>query len=279
MSKPAPNTRRHQHEIEINAPPDVVWKAITEADEITRWFAEEARVSPGEGGSCWVSWGEGQEGTSRIEVWEPGKRFRLINLPAEGDPGPADGTTSVQQAPIVVDYTLESRGDRTVLRLVHSNIPNSPEWDGFYDGTNYGWDMFFRGLRHYIEKHWGKQRSNIMVMQPIQVTRQEGWEKLTGAEGLAASGSLANLNEGQRYSVTTAWGEHLEGEVLISKPGRIIVMTIEPLDNALLSASVEEMNGQTFFYLTLSGFGWEKEKVEASRNQWTTSLKGLYSMD
>lgn len=117
-----------------------------------------------------------------------------------------------------------------------------------------------------------------MVMQPIQATREEGWEMLTGAEGLAADGSLANLREGQRYSVTTAWGDHLEGEVLISKPGRIIVITIEPLDNALLSASVEEVNGQTSFYLTLSGFGWETEKVESLRGQWTTSLKQLYSI-
>jgi hypothetical protein len=176
------------------------------AHEITRWFAEEARVSPGEDGSYWVSWGEGQEGTSRIDVWKPGKRLRVVNLPSELGVGPTEAATpSVQQAPVVEEYTLESRGDRTVLRLVHSGIPTSPEWDGFYDGTNHGCDMFFRGLRHYIERHWGKQRRNIMVMKPIQMTREEGWEKLTGPEGLAASGSLANLKEGQRLLSSRRW--------------------------------------------------------------------------
>ena len=62
-------TRSHETLIEINAPPDVVWKAIAEAEGITRWFVPFARVEPGVGGTIWLSWGEGIEGTETIEVW------------------------------------------------------------------------------------------------------------------------------------------------------------------------------------------------------------------
>src|SRR5262249_48486691 len=158
MTEEKTDTRSHVHEIEIDAPIEDVWKAISEADEVTKWFSEEARISPGEGGSYWVSWREGVEGNEqRIDVWYPRRRLRVSNIPPPKDPNAAPLTT-----PIVMEYTLESRGNRTILRLVHSGIPTAKDWDGFYEGTDYGWDMFFRGLRHYLEKHRGKQRRHFM---------------------------------------------------------------------------------------------------------------------
>ena len=35
-------TRQQTHEIVIDAPIEAVWKAITDAEELTRWFVEEA---------------------------------------------------------------------------------------------------------------------------------------------------------------------------------------------------------------------------------------------
>ena len=37
-------TRTQQHEIVIDAPLEAVWKAITDAEELTRWFVQEASV-------------------------------------------------------------------------------------------------------------------------------------------------------------------------------------------------------------------------------------------
>lgn len=75
--------RSHETVVEIAAPAEAVWKAISEADEIMRWFAPQAKVEPGPdgsmvGGTMWLSWGAGVEGTSRIEIWEPGKRLRMV---------------------------------------------------------------------------------------------------------------------------------------------------------------------------------------------------------
>ena len=50
----------------VHASLDAVWRALTEADELRRWFPVDARVSPGVGGSIWLSWGDGAEGEAPI---------------------------------------------------------------------------------------------------------------------------------------------------------------------------------------------------------------------
>src|SRR5712691_11384894 len=42
--------RKIKREIELNAPVKEVWKAVTEPEELKRWFPLEARVVPGKGG-------------------------------------------------------------------------------------------------------------------------------------------------------------------------------------------------------------------------------------
>ena len=41
--------------IDIDATPEEVWRALTDAGELMRWFPLQARVTPGKGGS--VFWG------------------------------------------------------------------------------------------------------------------------------------------------------------------------------------------------------------------------------
>lgn len=277
MSKEAPETRSIVQEIEIDAPIEAVWKAITEAKEITRWLSEEARVTPGVGGNYWVSWGEGQAGDSSIEVWEPGRRLRLRNLPAKKaeDPCTQYDEQAAQSTTMIQEFTIESRGGKTVLRLVDSGIPDSKEWEGFYDGKTRGWDMFFRGLRHYLEKHPGEPRKNIVDFRSIKDDMNTAWKKLTGTAGLAASGSFVDLAEGMRYSVTTSLGDALTGEVLINLPPKTLSLTVENLNDALLSATFEQMGGINYFYLTLAMFGMEPEAHQQLQKRWTSWLHEL----
>lgn len=276
MAEEPVKTRSQEHEIEIDAPIEAVWKALTDAEELTRWFVEEARVTPGLGGRIWGSWGPGQSGEKQIDDWQPGKRLLLSLLPSEVT-GECSGSESPRlHAPIVEEYTLETRGGRTVLRLVHSGIPDTPEWEGYYDGTNLGWKMFFIGMRHYLQNHAGKPRKNIMIMRPVVgLTRDEAWQKLIGKEGFAALGSLANATAGSRASVTTSFGQLLDGEVLMFMPPKTIVMTVDSLDSSLLSATLEQMGGMTLFYMTLATFGFDPVRFEALQEQWTTWIDKL----
>jgi uncharacterized protein YndB with AHSA1/START domain len=283
MTEQLPKTRSQEHVVEIDAPADLVWRAITDPDEIVRWFCEKARVTPGVGGSFWVSWGEGQEGESTIEAWEPNKRVRLRHLPSDTTPCSTDSETTPAVSPIV-EYILESLGNRTVLRIVQSGILASEDWDAYYDSTDRGWQLFMIGLRHYIEKHGGTPRNNIMLMYPIAGSLTEAWQKLIGPSGLGlgqtASGpdSLAAANRMRdlpRYQSSSSSGEPLTGEVVLWMPPKTLVVTVEQLNNALLSASFEEMGGQTFFYATLATFGLPAQEFESVKQQWTDRFGAL----
>ena len=155
-------------------------------------------------------------------------------------------------------------------------MPDSPEWDGMYDGKSRGWEMFFHGLRHYLEKHSGKPRSTIVDMRPIQCGLFKAWERLTGVEGLAASGSFAGASEGLRYSVTASTGDLLEGEVLINLPPKTLCITIEGLNDALLSGTFEEMGGTTYLYFTLATYGLGYQADAELRERWTGLLPRLF---
>ncbi len=145
MAEKKPATRSHEHEIEIGVPARVVWRALTEPKTLTRWYVEKADVEPRQGGRYRLSWGAEGDGEARIDVWEPNRRLRLVHLPFEGAPPMPDGCA------IVEDFTLEEEDGTTLLRLVNSGIPETPEWDGFFTGTDSGWDGYFEFLRDMLE--------------------------------------------------------------------------------------------------------------------------------
>ena len=87
--------RQQTHEIVIDAPIEAVWKAISDGEELTRWFVDEATVTPGVGGTISISWGGEEMSSGTIEAWEPNKKLRKKLAPidmgaAEVRPGGAD---------------------------------------------------------------------------------------------------------------------------------------------------------------------------------------------
>jgi uncharacterized protein YndB with AHSA1/START domain len=238
-------TRSHEHEIEIHAPVEDVWRALVDPEELARWFAPEAQVEPGPGGRVRLAWGEEMAGESRIVCWEPGRRLQLVSDPSDGQLPPPD-------EPVVEDYLLETRGGTTVLRLVHSGIPESSAWDGFYESTRRGWPLVLRSLRHYLERHPGKPRRDRFVMVPLALPREEAWDALTGPDGLGA-GELPPA--GERYAVTSPDGDRLEGQVLLHVPGRTLQLTVETLGDGLVALALDESASGTFAWVSVATFG------------------------
>ncbi len=284
MTKHGPKpTRAQEHRIEIKAPAAQVWKAISDGEELTRWFVEEAKITPNangayEGGRYWISWGAGMEGESRIEVWKPGELLRLTHAkPSEEmvECGLFPKAFLELEEPLVEEYRLESSGGATVLRLVHSGIPTSEDWDEYYDGTHRGWKTFLFGLRHYVEKHFGKPRRNVFVMLPVNASYEQIWDRLTGTDGLAREGTLAGLQAGERYRLTTALGERFEGTILMHVPPKSLVMTVDTIDDALLSVSIDDMAEKKLFYMTLATFGTTEADVDAIRARWLPWMQRL----
>jgi uncharacterized protein YndB with AHSA1/START domain len=151
-------------EVFIDAPVETVWRAISEADELVRWFPVEARVTPGVGGSVWISWGEGAAGEAPITAWEPERRLQWTETR-----GPVK---------IAVDFYLEGRDGGTVVRLVQSGFGDGPEWDGEYHMVDAGWTYFTFHLKWYLEHHRGVARDLIGFRTASALTAADAYARL-----------------------------------------------------------------------------------------------------
>jgi uncharacterized protein YndB with AHSA1/START domain len=254
--------------VEIAAPVDSVWKAITDARELERWFPLQARVTPGEGGEVFMSWGPPWEGGSRIEIWEEGRRLRTRGFLEHGDRS-------------MVEYTLEARGGKTVLRLVHSGFAHGSDWDDeLFGGTERGWRYELRSLRHYLERHAGVDRRALWPRAKVSGGAAEVWRRLLGRDGFVREGSIEGLKEGARYRVTTATGDALGGTVLVNDPPWEFAGTAEGLNDGLVClraydvAGPEPKDGHAAS-VWLSTWGAPQAEVEALGARWKKLLDEL----
>jgi uncharacterized protein YndB with AHSA1/START domain len=167
--------RKLDFTIPIQTTPEELWKALTEAKGIEGWFAPEVRVVPGEGGSIWMSWGEGMAGEAKIEVWDPERHLRTSFGPQS------------------VDYFIETKGTETVLRLVQSGFGADASFDGEYESSNRGWTIFLSMLKHGLERHPGVAGENVTLSRKTDVTPAEAWKRIAETGELKKGTPLIEL--------------------------------------------------------------------------------------
>jgi uncharacterized protein YndB with AHSA1/START domain len=113
-----------EREIVIEASPEVVWGVITEPEQISRWFSDEADL-------------EGRVGADGTLTWKPGGRGRQkeldLNVPirvVEAEPfrrfsfrwNHAIGVEPDERNSALVELSLIEEADGTRLRVLESNI-------------------------------------------------------------------------------------------------------------------------------------------------------------
>jgi len=260
--KPA---RRVEIAVEIDAPLEAVWKALTESEELTRWFPFEARVTPGAGGSVWMSWGEPWIGEAKIDLWQPNRHLRTLEPPPKPD-----------SIPVAVDYYLESRGGKTLLRLVHS-FGTGADWEEeYYDSTSRGWRFMLANLRHYLERHPGTPRQVAWPRLRLALAGEATWQRLMSARGLLRQGSLDNARTGSHYAIEAATGDRFEGEVCFFDPPRSFCATVENLNDALLWLHIEKLGQEYEIWFWLSAYDLPPAEVRAFRDRWVDALQQLF---
>jgi len=252
--KAADSTRAIRQEATVAAPLDAVWQALTEAEELKRWFPLDAKVTPGPSGSVSVSWG-GDEWTVRIDVWRPNKHLRLVSeMPgAEGEGGT-----------MAIDYHLATEAGETVVRLVHSGFGASSDWDDMYDGTAAGWAYFLVNLRFYLERHRGTPRDMVWTRITVPGDPTVTWDRVFGPQAF----SLAPAGPGPVIGdqVSLAWGdERYEATVATLYPGRAMSFRIRALNDALLFLELEGGGTDRTLGVWLSTYGMPAARVARLR--------------
>jgi uncharacterized protein YndB with AHSA1/START domain len=273
--KPAPTkplpakqqaTRTIRKEIEIDAPVEAVWKALTNGEELARWFPLEARVKPGVGGTIFLSWGPDCEGEGPISAWEEGRRYAWTEG-AVGDP----------TAP-VVEWTIEARGGKTLVRIVNSGFTTGSDAENEkFDSMDYGWLFMLVNLRHYLERHAGAPRLVAWPRKKIAIPREQAYDRITGPQGMFTEGDPAHLGSGADYSARTAWGESYSGFVKFVVPSRGFCLSVKELNDALLWVTIEGAPGNLEAQVWLSAYAIPQARVDEFSKHGAELLNRLFA--
>ncbi|HEY0156907.1 MAG TPA: SRPBCC domain-containing protein [Thermoanaerobaculia bacterium] len=224
-------------ELTINASPEEVWRAISEGEEIKRWFTLDARVTPGEGGAVWMSFGEGMDWEVPIRIWEPNRHLGTV------DPAPST---------LAVDYYIEARGGETVLRIVHSGFA-ADAWDDELDTLNSGWRAFLAGLKNYLERHQGEPRSVAYFRHPaVEIERAEAFPRLLAALAVPLVGA------GERFE-----GDLFRGTAEVVAPPINLSGRLESHGGGFLMLEVEPGKGRCRPSVWVSLYGEMRPEAES----------------
>ena len=251
--------------IEIDAPRDAVWEAISTAEGISRWFTFETRVTPGVGGELWGRWSEPDAGTMRFDTWEPGRRLRVVEDSMNPD------------LPQFVDYLIESgAGGATTLRLVHSGIGADAKWDEMYDSVNRGWDVFMLTLKHSLERHPGRDRIIGYASCAPSMSREQAWQRLIGPEGLAIERESEGDDDFGTFSIGAGPAKRFSGHSWIWNPPKDLAGVIDDLEDAALWIGIEQFGPRPNISMTLSAYAAPEPAVRDAERQWQAMLDRLF---
>ena len=136
-------------EIDIDAPPDVVWAIVTEERHLAGWFSDEAKIDLRPGGAMVLTWHGHGTYLARVERVEPPHTFAFRWVLREG-------AEPVRGSSTLVVMTLTPNGAGTRLRVVESGFSDLswPEHDrARYASQNAeGWFVELDELRAYVTR-------------------------------------------------------------------------------------------------------------------------------
>jgi uncharacterized protein YndB with AHSA1/START domain len=121
-------------EVRIGAPPDEVFRFFIDPDKMIVWKAVEAELDPRPGGVFRINvTGRDVARGEYVEIDPPRRVVFTFGWESSNSPEPPGST--------VVKITLLPDGDGTLVRLVHSGVP-----DEIRAGSAGGWDHYLARL-------------------------------------------------------------------------------------------------------------------------------------
>jgi uncharacterized protein YndB with AHSA1/START domain len=145
-----------EREILIAASPEVVWGVITEPQQISRWFSDEAEVEGRVGADGTLTWKPGGRGGAkdselvvpiRVVEAEPFRRFSFRwNHP--------QGARPDEENSALVEFSLTEEAGGTRLRVLESGIGavthDEAEKARYRENHEQGWGRHFGELLDHV---------------------------------------------------------------------------------------------------------------------------------
>jgi uncharacterized protein YndB with AHSA1/START domain len=147
---------------EIAATPETVFRALTDADELSRWWTTSAQSDARKGGAFDYRW-EFNEGAGREDHRQSGTYTAVVPDERIAYPWKA------AEADTKVDFTLTPDGEGTTLRLVHTGFGDGGGSAESVEMHEQGWGFFLENLKSYLER--GEDRRSEMGLKTPAAAR------------------------------------------------------------------------------------------------------------
>jgi len=135
-----------EKEILIEAPIHVVWRIVTEPDQIKQWFCPDAELDSRTGGAGRMAFEHGYTYFLDVVAVEPPSRFayRWVRDPA---------VKARLENSTLVEFTLHAEAGNTRLRVIESGF-DKVDWTDeakvkYIEENSSGWLFFLGRLRDY----------------------------------------------------------------------------------------------------------------------------------
>ena len=143
------HARGYAHFSNIGRPPEFVWRALTTREWLERWYAPEVSIDARSGGRLLVKLRDGRRRDAVIDVFDAPRRLRLIYEPDEEFT--AAGGRQAGFGPVTEDLLIDSKPDRTVVRVLGSGVPEDPAFDTYHTRLRSSWTYWLDTLRRLLE--------------------------------------------------------------------------------------------------------------------------------
>lgn len=257
------DTRSIERTLVIDADPDTVWRALTEAGELQNWFPTRARVeSPGVGGRIDLLWDEVGVGCHcRIMRWEPGRHL-LMSWRDEPD----------GEHPLPVDIRLEARDGCTVLHLVHSGFLSDASWDDEFESHGRGWSFELRSLKYYVERFRGCSRQMVGRRLKIRGDVRTAWEGIVSEAGLFRISGAAALKEGAEFMLDLPDGSSTAARVFSTFSDAEFAVVADVLQGGIVRLELETFLDQPEIFVWIISWRLAEYQLERMLESWWPEL-------
>jgi len=132
--------RGYMQGFETTASAAALWRALTDAEMLSLWYASESQIEPRVGGRYFVVSRLFGKREAHIERFEPGVRLQLLFEPNPAWPPMSDSV-------LVEDFIIDERKGQRMLRVMGSGIPAGEEWAQTIVRLRTGWALAFAQLQ------------------------------------------------------------------------------------------------------------------------------------
>jgi len=231
--------RSSRHSLGLKASPAEVYSALTEPEELQRWFVSEASID-----------------------LRPGGGFRWVFGRAGGDPAVAPLVTTGECIAVVkqellrlkaliedleteVEFRIDPWRDGTILTVTHAGFPGDEEWDDTFSAIDRGWQTELHVLKLFLERGRGLTRLAERHERRVESTAEELFDCFTTPAGLAGwLADRAAVDPTPGGEIRLEWnGRGVSGHYAVCDPDRFLLMTWEDEPPSLVRVWIDEEDG------------------------------------